>query len=138
MDPLKAYKSVKTQTTSPQQAIVMAYDGIINFLNLAKTKMQERDFYMTNEYIFKARRLLSELTLALNDEAGELADNFRALYNYCYNRTIEANLRKNPEIIDEVVQLISPLADAWHDAVERINQEIFAQEGAVSLEEKVA
>ncbi len=138
MDPLKAYKSVKRQTTSPQQAIVMAYDGIIKFLNLAKSKMQERDFYMTNEYMFKARRLLSELTLALNDEAGELADKFRALYNYCYNRTIEANLRKEPEIIDEVIGLLSPLADAWHEAVEQINRDFFEQEGPVALEEKVA
>ena len=138
MDPLKAYKSVKKQTTTPQQAIVMAYDGIIRFLELAKDKMIERDYAEINEYIFKARRLLSELTLALNDEAGELADKFRAVYNYCYNRTIEANLRKEPEIIDEVIRLISPLADAWHQALEKINKEIFEQEGAVELEEKVA
>lgn len=138
MDPLKAYKSVKRQTTSPQQAVVMAYDGIIKFLSHAREKMKEKDYATTNEYIFKARRLLSELTLALNDEAGELADKFRAVYNYCYNRTIEANLRKEPEMIDEVIRLISPLADAWHEAVEKINREFFEQEGPVALEEKVA
>ncbi len=137
MNPWKAYKKVKMETATPQEAVILAYRGIVRYLEGAKEDMKRGDYPSCGEKIFRARRLLSELTLGLNDEAGELADNFRALYNFCYRRTIEANLRRDPAILEEVISLLEPLVSAWEEGLKALKQE---SEPAVqgSLEEQIA
>ncbi len=139
MNPVKVYRQVKKQTTTPAEAIFLAYQGIIDFLDKAKNFMQEKDYASCGENIFRARRLLSELTLALNDDVGELADKFRALYNYCYRRTIDANLQKDPEILDEVISLISPLRDAWKKSMngQSFTDDSDSSDATTVLEEKL-
>ena len=137
MNPWKAYKKVKMETTTPQEAVVLAYRGIIRYLEEAKGALRVGDYPGCGEKIFRARRLISELTLGLNDDVSELADKFRALYNFCYRRTIDANLQKDPAILDEVISILEPLASAWEEGLKTLRQE---SETAVqdSLEEQVA
>ncbi len=135
MNPWKAYRKVKQETTTPQEAVLLAYGGIIAFLEEAKEAMLEKDYARCGECIFRARRLLSELTIGLNDDVSELADNFRALYNYCYRRTIDANLQKDPNILDEVLSLLRPLQEAWIEGLRNLSTQ--EQEVPEGLEEKV-
>ncbi len=132
-NPYAVYKKVKQETTTPQEAVLLAYNGILSYLEKAKSYMQEKNYELTNETIFKARRLLSELTLGLNDDCAELSDKFRAIYNYCYNLTILANLRKDPAVLDEVISLIKPLRDAWQEMKEKIKDEIKSEENSDSI-----
>lgn len=62
-----------------------------------------------------AVRILEEgLKGGLNlQEGGELAGNLLELYNYCVLRLTQANARNDDKALDEVVRLISPLADGW-------------------------
>jgi len=62
-------------------------------------------------------RILEEgLKAGLNPaEGGELAQNLRALYDYCVKRLTEANLRNDDAAVAEVVALIEPLAQSWKD-----------------------
>ncbi len=136
MNPWKTYRKVKQETTTPQEAVLLAYGGIVSFLEEAKEAMINKDYARCGECIFRARRLLSELTIGLNDEVSELADKFRALYNYCYRRTIDANLNKDPKILDEVLSLLKPLQDAWIEGLKKIASE--GNEVETQIEEKVA
>ena len=46
---------------------------------------------------------------------GELAQNLRALYDYCVQRLTQANLRNDEAAVVEIVALIEPLAQSWKD-----------------------
>jgi len=41
--------------------------------------------------------------------------NLRGLYDYCIVVLSEANLRNDVKKIDEVIQLVQPVAQAWSD-----------------------
>ena len=37
----------------------------------------------------------------------------------CSDRLIEANLKNKPELLDEVVKLLTPIRDTWKPSVNR-------------------
>lgn len=46
---------------------------------------------------------------------GELAQNLGALYDYCVRRLILANARNDDAMLQEVMQLIEPIATGWNE-----------------------
>jgi flagellar protein FliS len=63
----------------------------------------------------KAVRILEEgLKGGLDPvRGGELAANLGALYDYCISRLTQANLRSDVAAVEEVLKLISPVAEGW-------------------------
>lgn len=96
----------------------MLYEGAIRFLGQAQAGFQLEDpvEYNTtiNNNILRAQDIIRELDFSLNvAEGGELALQLRRLYDYFDRVLLEANLRKDPKGIGEVIERISVLRDAW-------------------------
>lgn len=96
----------------------MLFDGALRFLEQAKLGFNETDPAAMNESIHnniqRAQAIISELNCSLNlQEGGELAQTLRRLYEYFDQRLHEANLRKEQTGINEVIERISVLRDAW-------------------------
>jgi len=116
---LSRYGAVQASTSTPGQILVMLYDGLFRFLTEARTAMTERRRGRGGELISRAHAILDTLCSTLNPaHAPELCDNLEALYLYCMQRLITANLEARPEPIDEVLRVLAPLRDAWHEVVE--------------------
>ena len=39
------------------------------------------------------------------------------IYEYLHRRLVEANINKNVEILDEVLELVTQLRDSWEEAL---------------------
>lgn len=103
-----------TTATNQKQLIVMAYDGILQFLNRAKESMARKEVEATHIALTKARALVEELASTLNmDAGGEIARNLWNLYLFFMQKITEANLTKDPSHIDGIVPAIAELRDAW-------------------------
>ena len=117
-NPWQSYRQVATRTASPGQLILMLYDGAIRFLEQAKAGFQLEDpveFNTTiNNNILRAQDIIRELGFSLNvEQGGELAIQLRRLYDYFDRILLEANLRKDPKGVTEVIHRITELRDAW-------------------------
>ncbi len=117
-NPWQSYRQVATRTASPGQLVLMLYEGAIRFLERAEAGFQLEDpveFNTTiNDNILRAQDIVRELDFSLNVEAGgELAVQLRRLYDYFDRLLLEANLRKDPAGIAEVIKRITVLRDAW-------------------------
>lgn len=117
-NPWQSYRQVATRTASPGQLVLMLYEGAIRFLGQAQAGFQLEDpvEYNTtiNNNILRAQDIIRELDFSLNvAEGGELALQLRRLYDYFDRVLLEANLRKDPKGIGEVIERISVLRDAW-------------------------
>ncbi len=117
-NPWQSYRQVATRTASPGQLVLMLYEGAIRFLERAEAGFQLEDpveFNTTiNDNILRAQDIVRELDFSLNVEAGgELAVQLRRLYDYFDRTLLEANLRKDPTGIAEVIKRITVLRDAW-------------------------
>jgi len=114
-----AYHQVGVETAvgqaDPHHLVDMLFAGLLHAVGAARAALARGDVKVKCQSIVVAVRILEEgLKGALNlQEGGDLAVNLRDLYDYCVLRLTQANARNDDKALDEVVRLISPLADGW-------------------------
>lgn len=108
---------------SPNKLIIMLYDGAMSACRNAIVHMQQQDIQKKSDMIAKAIMILeSGLRMSLDKRVGgDIATSLDALYMYMSNRLTIANIRNQPEMIAEVIQLLSELKSAW-EAIEQTQQ----------------
>ncbi len=108
------YQKVQVTTVDRLKLVVMLYDGAISYLKTAKQYLAKNDLSGKGMYIAKAQDIIDELNNSLNmNEGGEIAVNLRKIYNFLYFYLVKANLSKNQKMVDEVINILSSLRDAW-------------------------
>jgi flagellar protein FliS len=122
--PWESYRKVATQTATPGQLVLMLYDGALGFLEKALAGFEHKDplaFNQTiNNNVLRAQAIIHEMNASLNMQAGgDVAQNFRRLYNYLYRRLREANRHKRREPIEETIQRLRVLRDSWAEMLRR-------------------
>lgn len=121
---MNPYLKNQIETSSPEQILILLYDGAIKFLNQAKIGIQNKDIELTHNNLIKAQNIISELRDTLDMEiGGELANNLYALYNYFNRRLVQANIKKEIEPVDEVLEHLRGLRDTWKQAIIKKREE---------------
>ena len=114
MNGVEVYKENAVNTQSKGRLITMLYEGAIKFMNLAIKELEAGHYLEKGEYIAKAQNIINELNAVLDmDGGGELAVNLRQLYNFMSKRLSEANSKKDPRLIREVIKLMEELNQGW-------------------------
>ncbi|WP_036214787.1 flagellar export chaperone FliS [Lysinibacillus sphaericus] len=116
-----AYKQNSVTTASPGELTLMLYNGCLKFLNKAKLAIHDKNVQEKNINLQKAQAIISELRATLNMEI-EISKNMMALYEYMNNRLVEANIRNDIAIIEEVEGLVTEFRDTWKEVI-RINRQ---------------
>ena len=112
------YRTVKVQTASPAQIMIMLYDGAIRFTQIASRKIGESDIAGKGTYIGKVQAIISELMSSLDfSVAPELCEQLQQLYLYMIDQLTEANVSCTVEPLDVVQDLLSTLRDGWGEAL---------------------
>lgn len=117
-NPYDQYKNMQVQTATPGQLILMLYEGAVKFSKMAKKAILEKDMGTANKYLIKVQDIVTELMISLDMKTGgEIAKNLYSLYDYMLTRLLDANMKKDEKIVDEVMQMIDDLREAWTLAV---------------------
>jgi len=111
-----AYQNNKIKTASPAELTLMLYDGAIKFCNIAKEAIDEKDINKANNNIIKAEKIISYLRSTL-DFKYPVAQDFENVYSYIYDRLIKANIRKDKDILDEVLKHLREMRDTWKEVM---------------------
>jgi flagellar protein FliS len=112
------YRNVMANTTeSKEEILLMLYEGALISLKIARRGIREKNPKLKGEKISKVLAILTELDCALDREnGGDLADKMAALYRYMMNRLTTANIRNDPEALEEVEQLLGELYEGFKGA----------------------
>jgi len=134
-NPWKSYQQVATQTAPPGQLVLMLYDGAAKFLERALTGFSLEDpaeFNQTiNNNILRAQDIVFELNVTLNiRDGGELAMTLRRLYDYMDRRLVEANMKKDKSIIEEILRRVIVLRDAWSQMLSKQAESIMESDSS--------
>ncbi|MFW6132396.1 MAG: flagellar export chaperone FliS [Planctomycetota bacterium] len=114
MNPIAAYQENAVTTQSRGRLIVMLYDGAIKFLRQALDALEAGDDARKGTCIVKAQRIINELNNCLDIEAGgEVATNLRRLYDFMSRHLVQANTRKDPQAVRDVIGLLEDLNEGW-------------------------
>ena len=76
--------------------------------------MEKADRFDQNEKLLKAQRIVAELTACLDIEAGkEIAQNLHSLYDFVYDRLMQANLHDRADYVEQAMKVMSELRESW-------------------------
>jgi flagellar protein FliS len=129
-----AYRQTQITTTSQGEVVVLLYDGALKFLHEAKECLTAKDMAGKGNCISRALDVLDELEGSLNlERGGDLARNLRGLYAFCSKHLVQANLKKSPQMIDEVIKIIAGLRNAYAEIVNTPEARAAAQEATSHL-----
>lgn len=113
--PYEKYRQSSVQTATPEQLVVMLYDGAIRFIRTAMQGMDVQDVEKTNLHFGKAQTIISELMSTL-DQSYEVSKNLFALYEYINFLLIEANIKKDKTKAEEALGYLLELRETWVEA----------------------
>ena len=111
-----AYQRQKIMTASPADLTLMLYEGAIKFCNIAIVACENHDIEKAHNNIRKTDAIIEEFQLTL-DKKYEVSKDFDAVYTYIRQRLLQANLSKDPEILQEVLEHLRVMRDTWKEVM---------------------
>ena len=119
-NPYAQYQEHSIMTASPGDLTLMLYNGCVKFIKQGQSAIEQRDISGANSAITRAQDIILEFMSTLNMEY-DVSHNLMALYEYIHHRLIEANIRKDNQVLAECLGLVTELRDTWAEAV-RLNR----------------
>jgi len=115
---MNQYQAVNTQAqtsgASPHRLIQMLLDGGLTRLAQARGAMDRGQIALKGELIGKAIGIVGGLRTGLDLETGgELAANLDGLYEYMVGRLVQANLKNDADVLEEVTGLLRTVKSGW-------------------------
>lgn len=115
------YNNNKILTASPAELTLMLYEGAIKFCNIAIDAVERKDISGAHKNIVKVENIIDYLRTTL-DMKYAVAQDFERMYVYLHKRLIEANTKKDAEMLKEVNGHLRSIRDTWKQVM-RINRE---------------
>ncbi len=113
-----AYNTNRIMTATPAELTLMLYEGAIKFCNIAIIGVEENDVEKAHNNIVKVENIIGEFIATLNHKY-PVAKDFENVYNYLMDSLIEANLKKDKEILEEVLGYLREMRDTWKEVMKR-------------------
>lgn len=119
-NPYAQYQNSKILTASPAELTLMLYEGAIKFGNIAIAAMRQekKDIEKAHTNIIKVQRIIEEFRSTLNWDYS-VAQDFDNVYVYLLERLLQANMAKDPEIMEEVVGHLRTMRDTWIEVMNK-------------------
>ena len=123
----EAYKRQQVLTATPEALTLMLYNGALRFMTEGREAIEKKDYEEANNSLQKAQNIITEFRVTLNMEY-EISHQLLPLYNYVYDRLVEANMKSDLAQLDEAKNIITELRYAWAQAMKKAR----AEKGAAS------
>ena len=115
------YNNSKVLTASPAELTLMLYEGAIKFCNIAIMGIEQNDIEKAHINIRKVEKIIDEFRATL-DRKYPVAEDFERVYVYLLQRLLEANIKKDKAILEEVNMHLRSMRDNWKEVM-RLNKE---------------
>lgn len=126
---IKQYQTNNITTATPEKLMILLFDGAIQFLMKAKTAINENNYQERAINIDGARKIIRELMRTIDLENGnDVSKQLFKLYNRMAMNLIKANVQRNTEKVDEVIEDLKNIRWGFQKAIE-------IQSGITTLDE---
>ncbi|NLL93032.1 MAG: flagellar export chaperone FliS [Clostridiales bacterium] len=115
------YANERIMNASPAQLTLMLYDGAIKFCNIAIVAIEKNDIMKAHNNIIKVEKIIAEFRSTLNYKY-PVAQDFENIYKYMNDRLVEANVKKDKEILEEVLAHLRTMRKTWEEVMNLAKQ----------------
>ncbi len=110
------YKENSVYTATPEELTLMLYNGLVKFIMQAQSAIEENLVERANGSIIRAQDIIREFQVTL-DMKYEVSKNLYNIYEYMISRLIQSNIKKDKDILQEVLGMAKDLRDTWAQAM---------------------
>lgn len=114
------YKNTSIQTASPEDLVLMLFEGAIKFSNRAIIGLEKNDYTVVNENLIKTQKIINELISSLNPQY-PVSKEFEKVYRMIHSLLVEANVKKDVNLIEQALEYIREMRDTWKQVMEIAN-----------------
>lgn len=115
-NPYAQYQNNKIMTASPAELTLMLYEGAIKFCNISISALDEKNIPKAHSNIIKVQKIVDYLRETL-DMRYPVAKDFDNIYVYLSRRLVEANIKKDKDILEEVNTHLRSVRDNWKEVM---------------------
>lgn len=113
------------------EIIQMLMAGAVEKMVLAKVAIEKKHLEAKSEHLSRASAIIEALRGCLDFEVGgKVTENLYALYSYMIDRLLDASVKNDPKIVDEVVNLLKEIKSAWDAIPVDIRNQTFKESSA--------
>ncbi|MCI8489619.1 MAG: flagellar export chaperone FliS [Lachnospiraceae bacterium] len=117
-----AYENNRIMTASPAELTLMLYEGAIKFCNIAIVAIEKNDIEKAHNNIMKVENIIEEFQATL-DHKYPVAEDFDNVYNYLKQRLFTANVKKDKDILEEVLKHLRTMRDTWKEVMKQAGKQ---------------
>lgn len=114
-NPYLKYKEQSVSTMTEGELLVLLYETCSKRLNGAVLNIEKKQYELAHENIIKAKNIITHLDNTL-DRNYEISQNLSALYDFFLRQLTKANIRKDKEMILEIIPMIEDLGKTFKEA----------------------
>jgi flagellar protein FliS len=115
-----AYKKTQIETATPENLILMLYDGALRFIGQAELAFEENNIEKISNLLLRIQAIFNELMSSLDKEkGGDIAVNLERLYLFFLKQLSEANIKKDPMPMLQIKPLVEELRNTWEQAMQQ-------------------
>lgn len=115
VNPYSKYKENTVHVASQEQLVIMLVDGAVKYTKVARLALEKGDKERAHKELIRVQGIFAELIASLDLSAGNFAEDLLNIYIYIRESLIKANIKKDIQVIDEVMPLIEDVRDMWHE-----------------------
>lgn len=120
-NPYNAYKQNSINMASKEQLLLMLVDATVRCTKLARLAILNKDIQVSHKELTRVQDIYTELMATLDMSNGDFTNDLYNIYSFIKERLSIANMKKDINVIDEVLPLIEEIRDMWHEANEISN-----------------
>lgn len=114
---LNIYQQNSINTASREKLLLMLYDGLVKFIRQGIIGIEDNDITKANTNFVKAQNIIREFMVTLDmKQGGAMAEGLIKLYDYMHRRLMEANIKKDAGIANEILGYAEELKGAFEEA----------------------
>ncbi len=116
---IKQYQANNITTASPEKLMILLFDGALQFLQKAKTAIEENNLKERSENLEGVRKIIRELMRTIDLENGnDVSKKLFRLYNKMAMNLIRANIQRKVELVDSVIEDMTNIRWGFQKAIE--------------------
>lgn len=118
-----AYNQDAILSASPSRLLTMLFDRLMLDLQRAEAAQAEQDWNRASPYLTHAQDIVAELAGSLDVERWDGGQNLLAIYLFSSTKLVSANVERSIERTREVIEIMEPLRQTWHEAAALLAQQ---------------
>ncbi|MGI6491238.1 MAG: flagellar export chaperone FliS [Pelotomaculum sp.] len=115
-NPYQQYQQNAVNSAGKGDLTLMLYNGAVKFIKQGIQLAGENNVQGVHNALTRAQEIIAYLNQTL-DRNYELSAGLASLYEYINRRLMEGNIKKDPDIMAETLELVEDLRDTWSEAL---------------------